>query len=91
MKVLQTPTFSKAVKKLHTNQKKDLDAAVRAIIADPDLGEAKVGDLAGVLVHKFKMVKQPMLLAYSFEARVITLTLLALGSHENFYRDLKRL
>ena len=91
MKVLQTPTFSKAVKKLHANQKKDLDAAVRAIIADPDLGEAKVGDLAGVLVHKFKMVKQPMLLAYSFEARVITLTLLALGSHENFYRDLKRL
>ncbi len=91
MKVLQTPTFSKAVKKLHANQKKDLDAAVRAIIADPDLGEAKVGDLAGVLVQKFKMVKQPMLLAYSFEARVITLTLLALGPHENFYRDLKRL
>ena len=90
IKIVQTPTFAKAVKKLHANQKKDLDQAVRAIAADPTLGEGKVGDLSGVFVFKFKMVKQLTLLAYSFDAGVLTLTLLALGGHENFYRDLKR-
>jgi mRNA-degrading endonuclease YafQ of YafQ-DinJ toxin-antitoxin module len=29
------------------------------------------------------------LLAYTYEEEVVTLTLLALGSHENFYRNLK--
>ncbi|HAX91815.1 MAG TPA: addiction module toxin RelE [Rhodospirillaceae bacterium] len=90
MKVVQTPTFAKAAKKLHANQKKDLDTAVKTIMADPSVGDKKAGELAGVLVFKFKMVKQLTLLAYSYEENVITLTLLALGSHENFYRDLKR-
>ena len=57
---------------------------------DPSLGEMKVGDIAGIRVYKFKMVKQLTLLAYTFEEDIITLTLLALGSHENFYRDLKK-
>lgn len=90
MKVVQTPIFARAVKKLKANQKRSLDAAVRAIMDDPNLGEMKKGDLSGVLVYKFKMVRQLMLIAYSYERNVITLTLLALGSHENFYRDLKK-
>ncbi len=57
---------------------------------NPLLGEGKVGDLAGVLVYKFKINKQLALLAYTFEETTITLTLLALGQHENFYRELKR-
>jgi len=36
------------------------------------------------------MVNQLNLLAYSYEDEVLTLSLLALGSHENFYRDLKQ-
>jgi mRNA-degrading endonuclease YafQ of YafQ-DinJ toxin-antitoxin module len=90
MKILQTASFQKSVKKLHANQKKDLDQAVKAIVANPDLGDSKVGDLAGVCVYKFKMVSHLTLLAYAFDGKAITLTLLALGSHENFYRDLKR-
>ena len=90
MKIVQTALFVKAVKKLHANQKKDLDTAVKAIADKPSLGEAKIGDLAGVFVYKFKMVKQFTLLAYSYNKGTIILTLLALGSHENFYRDLKR-
>lgn len=90
MKVLQTNTFSKTAKKLHANQKKDLDDSIRAIMADPALGEPKLGDLSGVSVYKFKMVNQLTLLAYTYEDRTITLPLLALGSHENFYRDLKK-
>jgi len=59
-------------------------------MADPLLGETKVGNLAGIRVHKFKMNKQVTLLAYTYEDDTVTLTLLTLGTHENFYRDLKR-
>jgi mRNA-degrading endonuclease RelE of RelBE toxin-antitoxin system len=90
MNVLQTTAFRKTVKKLHPQQKRDLDHAVKEVMADPLLGDAKAGDLAGVRVYKFKMTKQLTLLAYTFEDQTITLTLLALGSHENFYRDLKK-
>ncbi len=88
--VLQTPTFRKAVKRLKANQKKDLDDAVRVLMAKPTLGEQKKGDLAFLRVHKFKMNKQLTLLGYSFDDGTLTLELMALGSHENFYRNIKR-
>nr|WP_321469257.1 type II toxin-antitoxin system RelE/ParE family toxin [uncultured Desulfobulbus sp.] len=88
-KVLQTPTFKKAVKKLHQNQKKDLDKAVKELIDDPLLGEQKKGDLSFLRVYKFKMNKQLTLLGYSHQDETVTLVLMALGSHENFYRDIK--
>lgn len=87
--VLQSPTFNKAVKKLHQNQKNDLDKAVKQLIAKPDLGEKKKGDLSYLRVYKFKMVKQEVLLGYSYIEDELVLELLALGSHENFYRDMK--
>lgn len=88
--VLQTASFKKAVKKLHQNQKKDLDKAVKEIIENPLLGEQKKGDLSFLRVHKFNMVKQLTLLGYSYEDGTVTLELIALGSHENFYRDIKK-
>lgn len=88
--VLQTPTFKKAVKKLHKNQKLDLDKAIRELIKDPLLGEKKKGDLAFLRVYKFKMAKQLTLLGYSYQDGSITLELMALGTHENFYRDVKK-
>lgn len=90
MHVLQTSSFRKSAKKLHRNQKKDLDTAVQNIIDNPEIGEAKVGDLAGISVYKFSMVKQQTLIAYQYENETITLTLLTLGTHENFYRNLKK-
>ena len=89
MRILVTPTFERAVKKLHKQQKADLDTAVRAVVADVEIGEAKVGDLAGIRVYKFRLANQLCLLSY----RVLdeeTLKLLTMGPHENFYRDLKR-
>jgi len=88
--VLQSPSFKKAVKKLQANQKKDLDAAVRKLMDEPALGEQKKGDLSFLRVYKFKMNKQLTLLGYSFDDGALILELLALGSHENFYRDIKR-
>jgi len=90
MRILVTPTFERAVKKLHTQQKAALDDAVRLIASQPETGETKVGDLAGVRVIKFRMGSLQCLLAY----RVLdekTIKLLMIGPHENFYRDLKRL
>jgi len=88
--VLQTPTFKKAVKKLKANQKKVLDNAVKALMEAPTLGEQKKGDLSFLRVYKFKMNKQLTLLGYSFDDGTLILELMALGSHENFYRDIKR-
>lgn len=88
--VVQTPTFKKAVKKLHANQKKDLDAAIKSVMVDPSLGERKKGDLSFLRVHKFKMTKQLTLLGYSYEDGNIILELIAFGTHENFYRDIKK-
>ena len=90
VRVLQTPTFKRAVRRLHKQQKRELDEAVRAVALAPAIGESKVGDLAGVRVHKFKMNRQLTLLAYEFLEADDTVKLLTLGSHENFYRNLKR-
>jgi hypothetical protein len=54
----------------------------------PEIGEAKKGDLTGDFVYKFKCVGQLALLADEFDPA--TRLLLLLGSHENFYRELKR-
>ena len=88
--VVQTPSFKKSVKKLKSNQKRDLDEAIKRLMLDPEMGEKKRGDLGYLRVLKFQMAKQLTLLAYSYENGSVTLELLMLGTHENFYRDLKR-
>jgi len=88
LNIRTTPSFDKAVKKLHARDKKTLDDAVRKIVSEPTLGEAKKGDLLGVSVYKFKLNKQEVLLSYRLGRN--ELLLIALGSHENFYRDMKR-
>ena len=89
MRLLITASFAKATKKLHAPQKVELDAALKLIAKDPIIGEAKVGDLLGVYVYKFRLFQQQCLLAY----RIVDqerIKLLTFGPHENFYRDLKR-
>ncbi|OIP99213.1 MAG: addiction module toxin RelE [Zetaproteobacteria bacterium CG2_30_46_52] len=90
MQILQTPRFAKQLKKLKGNQKAALDEAVRTVAENPLLGIQKRGDLSFLRVYKFKMLQQEALLAYSYEDDKLIITLLAIGSHENFYRDLKR-
>lgn len=46
MRLLVTATFDRTVKKLHRQQKSDLDEAVEAVAAGTAIGESKVGDLA---------------------------------------------
>ncbi len=89
MKILVTPTFLKTVKKLHPNQKRIIDKAVLAISGDLKIGIAKVGDLEGIAIYKFRMNDRSWLLAYRVIAKN-SVKLLLVGPHENFYRNLKK-
>lgn len=89
MQVVQTNRFAKAYKKLHKNQLADANKAINDIIENPFIGEQKKGDLSHIWVYKFKMVNQLTLIAYMYEDDKIILTFVAIGSHENFYRDIK--
>ena len=82
------PAFKRVYKKLAAGQQAVVDDAVRAIIAEPEVGEAKKGDLAGVHVHKFPLNREEMPLAYEWTSK--TRAVLLLGSRENFYHALKR-
>lgn len=87
-KVIQSPLFSKKKKRLNENEIKPLDDAVRKIIEAPEIGHLKVGDLSGIRVYKFRFLKTLTLLAYEISGD--TLFLYTFGSHENFYRALKK-
>jgi len=86
--IIQSPIFAKQKKKLHKQQIRDLDQAVKSIVNNPQAGETKVGNLYNVQVYKYKSQNQQVLLAY--EVVDSTLYLYTFGSHENFYRDLKK-
>jgi len=61
---------------------------VEEVLADPKVGQLKKGDLEGFRVHKFTMGRQLTLIAYKVEND--SLVLYQAGSHENFYKNLKR-
>lgn len=91
--VIASPSFARIAKKLHAKDKSALDQAVKAVASNPQLGDEKRGDLSGVFVHKFKLNKQETLLAYELspdKLKPTTIVLLGVGSHENFYGQLKR-
>lgn len=86
--IRQMPAFKRVYKKLHAQNKTKVDQAIRQIVDNPKIGEEKKGDLTGVFVYKFTIHQQEMLLAYEWDPT--ERLLLALGVHENFYRDIKR-
>lgn len=88
IKILQMPKFRQQYKKLHSNQKHDVDLAIKQIIENPTIGVQKKSDLSGVYVYKFDVIHQQMLLAYEWNE--IERCLLALGVHENFYKNIKK-
>ena len=90
MKILQSNLFIKTVKKLHKSEKELLDEVIKTLIAQPELGDLKTGDLNGLRVYKFNVNINQMLLAYRYQKETLVLMLLAYGTHENFYRDLKK-
>jgi len=88
MKICQSASFAKRVKKMPKTEKESLDQEIRRIAEDPEIGEEKKGDLKGVFIHKFKLRSTQYLLAYQKVGP--DLELIMIGPHENYYRDLKR-
>ncbi len=87
MKIYQSRLFEKKVKKMTKTEKEALDREVRNIAENINIDEEKKGDLKGVFVRKFKINTNLYLLAY--RKCGADLELVMIGSHENYYRDLK--
>ena len=87
MKVYQSSSFAKKVKKLKKKEKEVLDKEIRNIIKKPSIGSEKKGDLRGIFVHKFKLKQSLYLLSYRIFDE--NLELIMIGPQENYYRDLK--
>lgn len=87
MKILQSRSFERKVKKFGKQEKKTLDKQIFKIAENPSVGVEKKGDLRGVYVHKIKIKNTQYLLSYRFVGA--DLELIMIGPHENYYRDLK--
>jgi mRNA-degrading endonuclease YafQ of YafQ-DinJ toxin-antitoxin module len=88
IQILMTSSFKKSYKKMYKNQQDEVKKVIKEITMDPGLGEEKKDDLKGIFVHKFQIGQQLTLLAYQFDPK--TRILLMLGSHQSFYKNLKR-
>lgn len=94
------PPFSKFVKKAHKPLQLAIEDAVDSVCEEPYEGEAKVGDLIGIWVYKFKFNRQEYLIAYrpppfgevnaGDSIELLMIDFYQVGSHENFYNELKR-
>lgn len=81
--------ISSNVQEAQPNQLPEVNQAVATVASNPMIGVAKFGDLAALRVYKFTCIGQQLLLGYSLDKKIRLIYLESLGSHENFYRDLK--
>ena len=88
MRIYQSRSFEKKVKKMSKSEKDALDREIKRIADDLSLGEEKKGDLKDVFVHKLKLKTTQYLLAYRKVGG--DLELVMIGPHKNYYRDLKQ-
>lgn len=100
MKPNYKPPLSSFVKKQHKPFQLAIEDAVEDICDSPLSGEQKTGDLQGIWVHKFKFNRQEYLIAYRppagdqpkadpVEIELLYIDFYQIGTHENFYDDLK--
>ena len=91
--------FSQFVKKAHKPLQLAIEDAVETVCDEPDIGEAKIADLAGIWVYKFRFNRQEYLLAYrpplpaqrkASPVEFLVIDFYQVGTHENFYDMLKR-
>ncbi|WP_300088098.1 type II toxin-antitoxin system RelE/ParE family toxin [uncultured Nitrosomonas sp.] len=87
--------FAQYVKKARKPLRLAIEDEVEAVCEAPEIGELKVGDLAGIQVHKFRFNRQEYLMAYRPTAKNVPVAFLIVdfyqvGVHENFYDELKQ-
>jgi mRNA-degrading endonuclease RelE of RelBE toxin-antitoxin system len=84
------PKYNRIKKKFPLLFRKKLNNIEDNIARNPLIGEEKKIDIKGIRVHKFKLLDQQILLAYQVDEDKKEVIFVAVGGHENFYRDLKR-
>ena len=88
MKIFQSRSFERKVKKFTKQEKYVLDDEIKNIAENLTIGTEKKGDLRGVFVHKFKIKTIQYLLSYRFVGD--DLELIMIGAHENYYNQYLR-
>jgi mRNA interferase RelE/StbE len=88
--VVRTRRFTRSAKRTHPNVAQATHEAIAVLAEDPKLGDEKKSDLEFFSVYKFQVLDVQYLLAYLVNEEVKEIVLIAVGPHENFYRDLKR-
>jgi len=84
----QVPRYGRDRKGLSPAVLTGLNEVQSRILQDPYRGDRKGGALRNVWVEKFKAENDQWLVAYTLFERTRRVRFLAVGQHENFYRDL---
>ncbi|MDM8551415.1 type II toxin-antitoxin system mRNA interferase toxin, RelE/StbE family [Desulfobacterales bacterium HSG2] len=85
------PKVRKDLKKLDVRIRKEIkEKHILTILSEPDIGEALIGDLAGIRAYHFKAASQEYRIAYMVSEEEEKVFVLMIGKRENFYRVLKR-
>lgn len=92
--------FRQFVKKAHKPLQLAIEDVVEELCENPDLGESKIADLAGIWVYKFRFNRQEYLVAYRPPTKAqrergnavefLVIDFYQVGPHEKFYEMLKR-
>jgi len=96
LKIITSNYFLTFKKKAPEKLQLEIDNQVEKIIDNPEIGELKRGDLTGIRLHKFTARSQLLLLLYEYklvpeaDKEDDVLYLYTIGSHENFYKKLKK-
>ncbi len=83
------PKYNRIKEKFPLLFRKKLNDIEDSIANNPLIGEEKRIDIKGIRVHKFRLLDQQILLAYQVNEDKKEVIFVAVGGHENFYRDLK--
>ncbi len=87
MRIIQSRSFERKVKRFSKQEKRILDRQIKKVLDNPTIGQEKKGDLRGVFIHQLKIQTIQYLVSYRFVGN--DLELIMIGPHENYYRDLK--
>jgi len=82
--------YNRIKKKLPLPLRNQINLIEDEIALNPYSSERKKEDLKEIFVKKFPLLGEEYLLAYKVNEREREAIFLAIGGHENFYRDLKK-
>ena len=95
MRTAYKKSFAQFVKKASRPLQLTIEMRIAEVCDNPRIGQQKLGDLQGVFVYKFRFNAQEYLMAYQFdhfadEIKITWIEFCQIGSHENFYTQLKK-